>query len=150
ETISNIQRKRAKRTITATQAMTLITLVGFLRVLDTEFNAPPRLPPGDQIAQVDTPFTAASFGDNFSLVGQRAQPTKDGIDLTLPWRSDRKMSIPYSLSPLVVNPDGQPGPPPVDWQPFETRFPTTCWKPGQIVTKTRHVALPAEAAPGDY
>jgi hypothetical protein len=135
--------------VTVTQAITLITLAAFLRVMGTELNPPPAGPPSEQVA-VDPLPSPATFAGSFTLIGSRATPNGDGIDLTLSWRSDRQVATPYYLSALVVRPDGQPLPPAVNWQPFDTRYPTTCWQPGQIITETRRLPLGERPAPGSY
>ncbi len=135
--------------ITVAQAFMLITLATFLRVMGTELNPPPAVPPSGQAA-VDPLNAPATFADSFTLIGSRAVQSGDGIDLMVSWRADRQAATPYYLSALVVRPDGQPLPPAVNWQPFDTRYPVTCWRPGQIISETRHLSLTGQRLPGDY
>jgi hypothetical protein len=139
------------RLVTVTQAVTLITLVGFLRVMDTELKPPPDLPalPNGQ-ASYETLAAPATFDGSVTLVGERAVVHGDGIDLTLAWRADRQAAKPYYLSALIVGPDGQPVGKAINWQPFDTRYPLTCWKPGQLVVETRHLPLDRGVQTGDY
>lgn len=135
--------------VTATQAIMLLTMVGFLRVLSSEFKDPPLAPPEDFAqVKVDPMAAPASFDGQFTLLGMKGQPTADNkaIDLTLMWRSEKQVAVPYYLSALVVGPDSKPLPPELNWQPFDTRYPLTCWRPGQTVTET--VRLPINGAPG--
>jgi hypothetical protein len=135
--------------ITVAQAVVLITLAGFLRVMGTELNPAPGAPPSEQ-ATVDPLTEPATFANSFTLIGSRAVQTGDGLDLTLSWRADRQVAVPYYLSALVVKPDGQPLPPAVNWQPFDTRYPVTCWQPGQIITETRRLPISGSPSPGNY
>jgi hypothetical protein len=138
--------------VTAVQAITLITLAAFLRVMSTELTPPPASPPVEQAAQavIDALSTPATFAGRFTLIGAKATAAGDGIDLTLSWRADQRAAVPYYLSALIIKPDGQPLPPAADWQPFDTRYPVTCWQPGQVITETRHLSPGAALAPGAY
>lgn len=139
------------RLVTVTQAVTLITLVGFLRVMDTELKPPPDMPPlPNEQASYETLAAPATFAGGVTLVGEGAMIRGDGIDLTLAWRADRQAAKPYYLSALIVGPDGQPVGKAVNWQPFDTRYPLTCWKPGQLVVETRHLPLSGNVPAGDY
>ncbi|MEP7288419.1 MAG: hypothetical protein ABI947_21930 [Chloroflexota bacterium] len=142
---------RSAMLVTITQAIMLLTLVGFLRVLDTEFGTPPTAPPNDQASVATEALpVSATFANSFTLIGEKVVTSDNNIYLTLTWRPDQQIAIPYYLSALVVGPDGKALPPAVDWQPFETRFPMTCWKPGQTVTETRQFALGDKPPSGDY
>ncbi len=54
------------------------------------------------------------------------------------------------MSALVVRPDGQALPQAVNWQPFETRYPITCWRPDQRIVETRRLPLAQDSPPGAY
>jgi hypothetical protein len=139
------------RLVTVTQAATLITLVGFLRVMDTELKPPPDMPPPpNEQASYEMLAAPATFASSVTLVGESAVIRADGIDLTLAWRADHQVAKPYYLSALIVGPDGQPVGRAINWQPFDTRYPLTCWKPGQLVVETRHLPLGRNIPAGDY
>jgi hypothetical protein len=141
---------KVKLLITITQAVFLLTLVAFLRTVGTELTPPPTQPKGEQ-ASVDPLPVPATFAGSFVLVGWRGTPDKDGIDLTLSWRADRRASVPYYLSALIVDPDGNAISPANNWQPFDTRYPITCWSPDQVITETRHLPISGRTAKsGDY
>src|SRR5262249_37312102 len=126
--------------VTFTQAAVFLALIAFVRVLVTEFQEPPQQPPVHESAVADLP-APIKFGTSPTLIGQRGVVTPAGIDLTLSWRADRPIGYPYYLSALVVGPDGQSIPPNVTWQPFDNTYPMTCWRPGSVVTETRHLPL---------
>jgi hypothetical protein len=65
--------------------------------------------------------------------------------LILTWQARQSVDIPYYFSALLVRPDGQPVFKAVNWQPHETRYPVTCWRPGALVVDT--VALPFDSVP---
>ncbi len=138
--------------ITLAQAVTLFVLAAFLRVVDTELVPPPTEPPVIQgNAGDETSMTPVTFANSFTLIGQHGAFRDGGIDLTLTWRSDQQVAYPYYFSALIVGPDGKPIPPAVVWQPFNTAYPLTCWRPGQVLSETRHLPLSdLPPKPGDY
>jgi hypothetical protein len=140
---------RAITLVTITQAVMLITLVAFLRVMGTELNPPPDTPPGNQ-ADMDLFPSAVTFADGIDLIGRRTEVRNGNIELTLAWRAEKRSSVPYYLSALLVKPDGAPFPQAINWQPFETRYPMTCWQQGQVITETKLLPLGDTVMPGNY
>jgi hypothetical protein len=136
--------------VTAAQVITLLTVVAFLRVMDTELLPPPSQPPTAQVAVSGGLTAPVKFANSFSLIGQHSVASRDGIDLTLSWQADQQAAYPYYLSGLVVAPNGQPLQSNVVWQPFDNNYPITCWRPGQVITETRHLPIEANPPPGDY
>jgi hypothetical protein len=141
--------------VALTQALVLVTLVAFLRVIATELTPPPSPPPDDQ-TPLQAPAAPPTLGGYFTLIGWHAEPASDGtsIDLTLRWRAEARSAVPYFFSALIVGPDGQPTADAVDWQPFDTdldvpQYPVTCWVPGQTVMETRRLPL-GQSTPGEY
>ena len=132
-------------------AVQLVVMVGFLRVIGTEL-APPPTPPF--IAEPPaTQFSArAIFGEQQAeLIGYDASlsATRDTLNLTLYWRSLERFDHSYFVSAILVGEDGQPAGV-NDWLPVEGGYPTSCWRPGEIVID--HTAIPLNAAPspGNY
>jgi hypothetical protein len=60
------------------------------------------------------------------------------------------MTTPYWFAVLLVAPDGSVPLPAQVWQPVETRYPTSCWRPGEMVGDTIRLPLPNDAPPGDW
>ncbi len=60
------------------------------------------------------------------------------------------MTTPYWFSALLVGPDGAPLPNATVWQPLQTRYPTTCWLPGEQVGETVTLPLPADPQSGGW
>jgi len=147
--LSPIRASTAYMLVTVAQAITLLTVVGFLRVMDTELTLPPTAPPVTQAAVGGLP-APVNFAGNFSLIGEQAIPAGNGLDLTLSWRDDQRVSYPYYFSALIVAPDGTTPLPNVVWQPFDNNFPATCWSPGEIITETRHLPLGDQPVSGNY
>lgn len=144
-------QRSGKLLITLAQAITLITVAAFLRVIGTELTPPPQ----NIVTSSDNQALAspATFNNSITLVGMRSVPDRDGIDLTLTWRTDHPVAVPYYLSALIVKPDGQPLPSATNWQPFDTRYPMTCWQSGEVITETRHLPVGSPGstiAPGNY
>jgi hypothetical protein len=67
----------------------------------------------------------------------------------LHWEALRRNDRPYYFSAVLVGPDGRalPG---VVWQPLATRYPTTCWSPGQSVIDRIELPLGNEPPPGEW
>lgn len=133
----------AWRGLWAAQIVLLVALVSAWLVMGAPDITPhPETPPL-------LPATAAAdahFEPGFRLVGWSAETERDAIVLRLNWRSERQMTTPYFFAALPVSPDGATGQA-VVWQPHDTRYPTTCWRPGETLTDSVRVPLP-EAAPG--
>lgn len=98
---------------------------------------------------VDNPL-GVRFDPGFELLGWSAVQVGDDIDLTLNWQATRQLVEPYWFSGLIVSPDGQPVGSAFVWMPDETRYPTTCWQAGEIVTDHVTIPLPDAIEPGDY
>jgi hypothetical protein len=139
--------------VTVAQAVTLITLAAFLRTVNIELAAPPTRPPDTQAQASAEPVAApVTFARSLNLIGVRAiaNPSGRAIDLTLTWQANRWTALPYYFSALIVKPDGQPFGQAVNWQPFDTKYPTTCWAPGQVVTEKRVLPLGSDTPSGEY
>jgi len=108
---------------------------------------PPPQPPGG--AEVSQPADAV-FAESFRLVGWDARVGDQRVVLTLNWQADATMTTPYWFSALLVAPNGAPLLEAVVWQPLATRYPTTCWRPGEQVGDTVTLPLPSDAAPGEW
>ena len=90
----------------------------------------------------------ARFGDGLQLEGFSSvyDSEEEAFAVDLQWQVDGAIGAPYFFSALLVDPDGQVLPA-LDWQPFDYRYPTTCWRPGPGLIVDR-VRLPVdEVAP---
>jgi hypothetical protein len=132
--------------ITAAQAVLLIVMVACLDVVSTNFTAPPAP------AQTTVAHDAnATFGaDAFQLTGWDAQYQNGNVHLHLRWQGLSQVTTPYWFTAILVAPDGQTVN--VDpWQPGgDSRYPTTCWQPGQMVGDTISLPLPTSPEKGDW
>jgi hypothetical protein len=112
-------------------------------------NAPNMSPPPDSPGPVEANQPVdALFDDSFRLVGWDAQPTSDGLQLNLNWQVRKRMTTPYWFSALLVAPDGSLPLESQVWQALDTRYPTTCWQPGEVIGDTINLPLPNGA--GDW
>jgi hypothetical protein len=89
-------------------------------------------------------------GDSFALVGWDADVGSASVNLSLNWQSQMRVATPYWFAALLVAPDGSLPQAPTVWQGLDTRYPTSCWSPGEIVGDTIELPLPDDAAPGDW
>jgi hypothetical protein len=142
-----------RRAIELALGVQLVVMVGFLRVIGTGLAAPPvspfsTEPPAMQFA------AQASFeepgGGQAALIGYDAAlaPSGETLDLTLYWRAATRFDHAYFVGAIVLGPDGAPlGV--LDWLPVDGSYPTSCWRPGEVVID--RAAIPLDAAPsGDY
>ncbi|MHB8629637.1 MAG: ArnT family glycosyltransferase [Aggregatilineales bacterium] len=121
-----------------TQAIALLTLATFVHVMGTELTPPP----DESIGNAPPQAATNTFGNALGLVNEHSTVSSDGrsITLTLTWQARQSVDVPYFFSALLVRPDGQPVSRAVNWQPHDTRYPVTCWRPGALVIDT--VTLP--------
>ncbi len=148
--VTRLQQNRAEAWLSsAVLAIQLVIMVGFLRVIGTELAPRPAPdfvsePPAMQFV------TQTSFDGKADLIGYEANlnPTGDALDLTLYWRSTERFDPAYFVSAVVIGPEGQPlGV--NDWLPVEGGYPTSCWRPGEVVIDQASIPLDS-APPGDY
>ncbi len=143
-----LPRPRANGLLVA-QAIYMITLVAVIHATSTDLQPPPPAP------QVATSQPAdATFGEAdhplFRLIGWQGQADNGTLDLRLNWQGVSEAEIPYWFGVVLVDPNGQ-AISEKPWQPGgATRYPTTCWRPDQTVGDDVRIALPADAAPGDW
>lgn len=135
------------------QVLWLAVLALVLRtVLTTEIRVPPTY---DEVAYppMTAPFVAAraDFGDQVQLLGYQVhyEPQSQSLHLGLHWQAMQRLRVPYYFSAIAVAPDGE-----VlrsrDWQPFATRFPTTCWPEGREIVDQIELPLGQDPMPGHW
>jgi hypothetical protein len=135
------------------QAIWLLILFMVLPATGTGFEAPPAYA---EVAYARGPSPVihadAQFGESLLLEGFSSiyDAQQEAFVVDLQWRVAQALEAPYFFSALLVAPDGRVLPP-VDWQPFDYRYPTTCWRSGEEPLVDR-VQLPVdETAPdGEY
>ncbi len=69
--------------------------------------------------------------------------------LSLWWRAPDGLSQRLKVSARLVNDDGQTVAA-VDAEPVANTYPTTAWRPGEVITDVYDIPLPAGLPPGDY
>jgi hypothetical protein len=133
--------------VTVAQAAIMLAITVTLAVISSpDLTAPPTPPGGIETAQAN----GATFGSAFRLAGWDASADGSAITLRLDWQGLQQMTRPYWFSALLVAPDGTPAPQAEVWQPLQTRYPTTCWRPGEQVGEEVTLRLPPDAQPGDW
>jgi len=70
-------------------------------------------------------------------------------ELSLWWRSPGGLGQRLKVSARLVNADGQTVAA-VDAEPVANTYPTTAWRPAEVVTDVYDIPLPAGLPPGDY
>lgn len=131
----------AGKALTITQGLIAIVITLCLHVLSTEFAPPPARPPEQSFADLAGAAalpSGAVFGEAVRLndfAGQIAieraatGQAQGNLRLRLTWAPMKQMAVPYYLSLIPVAPDGQPAAAATLLQPFQQRYPTTCWNP---------------------
>jgi hypothetical protein len=95
----------------------------------------------------------AAFGDVIRLAGcdisESAVAPGDAVTVTLAWQALAEMETSYRVFVHLVSATGQ-----VlaqsDGEPAAWTRPTTGWAADEVVLDERVIALPGDAAPGDY
>lgn len=104
----------------------------------------------------EAPVQAADigFGGQIRLVGLRERAREyrpgDAVTLDLLWRAGRAPEADYTVFMHLrrASDGGQVAA--FDSPPVNGAAPTSGWAPGAVVTDTRAVQIPADAAPGEY
>ena len=135
------------RAVTVAQAFLAVALAFGWNVIEAPDVTPPPPPPGGLMAARPAD---AIFGGVFRLAAWEATVDHGEVTLRLDWQGLERVTRPYYFSALLVAPDGVPLARAVDWQPLATRYPTTCWSPGEWVGDTVRLPLPPDAMPGDW
>ena len=131
------------------QAALLVALVMSWDVVNAPDMLPPPAPPGSVSVSADRQVNAV-FGESVNMVGWDAQIDGDSVIVSLNWQAQKRVATPYWFAGLLVAPDGSLPQQPVVWQAVDTRYPTTCWRPGEIVGDVIHLPLPDGAQAGDW
>jgi len=94
-----------------------------------------------------------NFADEMLLLGYSGMPTSiapgQRLHLTLYWQILTGPKEDYSLSFLLVGPDGAPWGQ-TDVVPFNGFYPMSRWEPGTIVAQAVSISLPYACPPGQY
>jgi 4-amino-4-deoxy-L-arabinose transferase-like glycosyltransferase len=120
-----------------------------------------RLPASDkpaQLAGVEGLSEVASFGEAIRLLGFSVEsPTAapgDRVELTLFWEALAPLDEDYTVFAHLLGEYNPATQGPVwtghDSQPDGGHYPTSSWKPGEIVLDVHHLAIPGDAPPGVY
>ena len=78
-------------------------------------------------------LTDINFGNFFRLEGYTLAPTSEGLKILLFWRAIESPDSDYTLFVHIVNSDDQIVAQ-KDGQPFNGRYPTSTWPPGETVS----------------
>ncbi|MCY4411823.1 MAG: hypothetical protein OXC27_15310 [Caldilineaceae bacterium] len=91
-------------------------------------------------------LTDMNFGNFFSLEGYTLAPNSEGLKIDFYWRAIESPDSDYTLFVHIVNSDDQIVAQ-LDGQPFNGRYPTSTWPPGELFVEERF--LPA-VPDGEY
>jgi hypothetical protein len=145
---------RQRSLLAAGQGFWLIAMALVLRPVSTVEIRPP--PSYTDLANSPMPepilATDASFGGQLRLIGYQAryEPESQTLRLALHWQGIEPTRKPYYFSAIPVAPGRAGALPSTNWQPFATRFPTTCWPAGTEVVDQVELPLGSEPPSGDW
>ena len=94
--------------------------------------------------------TSVQFGDAFRLVGWKGTGSGSTITFDFAFQSLRQLDRPYNISILPVAPDGSTPIPALVWQPHPTTYPTTCWRPDQVIGESIRIDAPETLMEGEW
>lgn len=110
-------------------------------------NMVPFLVPGDAQRVRTDELSEFSFGDRITLAGISVQPDEDGLIISLTWQADDNMPVDYTAFIHLIDQSGnlvaQTDRPPIG-------YPTSDWRPGEIITDRFRLDFPANLEPGNY
>jgi hypothetical protein len=97
----------------------------------------------------------ALFDDRIALMGYdlplgATARAGDTLSVTFTWQSRAAMDVNYTLFVHLAPSFDSPPVAQEDAQPCDNSYPTTWWSPGENVEEYRHIAIPADAPPGQY
>lgn len=141
--------RRPAWVVAAALGLQLVVMVAFLRVLDTELSLPPTSAPRGGTLMASRP-AEASFGGVTTLVAFDGLPAADvqALDVSFIWQPERRFDHPAYAGVIVLGPEGEAlGV--QDWLVGGEIYPTTCWRPGELVGDWVRVSLD-EMPPGEY
>jgi hypothetical protein len=105
---------------------------------------------GQAEVKLDQPVTAEISLRGYTL--SRPPHTGSGpapVRLTLFWQAASPLTTSLKISARLLNPAGEAAAT-VDAVPVHFAYPTTAWRPGEIVADVYDLALPVDAPPGSY
>lgn len=113
----------------------------------TEVWVDPAAPDISQLPTEAVPVSAV-FNNEIELVGYKLQ-TKDGIDLTLYWRSLQEVAQDYTVFVHLTDAQGQllSG---EDSPPVQGQAPTSRWQINQVIEDRHHLQMSENFPPGKY
>ncbi len=102
----------------------------------------------DRVYAVPTVGTAvdALFGDEVRLLGYERLPDAGGAQLTLYWQAEAQPRQDYTVFVHALNADGTCCAWQADALPRGGAYPTTRWRPGEVVADSYTISVP----PGEY
>ena len=92
----------------------------------------------------------ASFGGEITLVGYNLSGNDGAHALELVWQAEAKPTADYTVFVHVLRPDGTCCAWQSDAMPRGGAYPTSRWRPGEVVVDAYEIVLPADRPPGEY
>jgi 4-amino-4-deoxy-L-arabinose transferase-like glycosyltransferase len=90
------------------------------------------------------------FGNEIVLLGYNLSPNADGYVLDLIWQAQTEPAADYTVFVHALYPDGTCCAWQQDAMPRQNSYPTSRWRPGEVVVDSYQITLPADAEAGAY
>jgi hypothetical protein len=125
--------------LAGTQAALLVALTAAIASMGPGFTRPQPPPPIETTRSANAAFTNES-GGAFRLVGWDGSVRGGSLELRLNWVPVEPSAAPIWFGAVLVGSDGTTLP--VDaWQPAGASYPTTCWRPDDLIGDSITIAL---------
>ncbi len=133
-------------------AYSLDAVTGAMRV-DGELTSLVRVgQPSEEVPDLPRPADLEPV-PGLQLLGYGLRPHGDHgqewVRLRLWWRAPQGLAEPFKVSARLVNASGQTVAV-IDSEPVARTYPTTAWRPGEVVADAYEIRLPVGTPPGDY
>ena len=129
-----------------TQAFYALAILLFIPTIGTGMVQPPQSPPEIENPQISIE-TSILFDDVLRLTGfgGRLDNSKNDLVIDLRWQVESRSEEPYYFAVIPVAPDGEPYQESYVFQPFDSDYPVTCWKPGSSIMERVRIPLKSES-----
>lgn len=137
-------------------ALCLQALLTFVMLFSIEPHAfgdsvQPPPPPSVAVSRPSDTLFRSSRGEAIRLTGWDAEVAGSALTLSLQFESVAQPLDEYLLGAVFVAPDGTSyGTPPFQPAFDQTVYPTSCWRPGQVIGLRTALTLPADAPHGEW
>ncbi len=131
----------------------LLTFNAFLRVVNTGLANVPTIEITGSLPLAAEQKITTAFGDHIYLRGYNVFPTAispgGAVSVTLYWQTNGRLDTMYTVFNHLINAEGELAAQ-QDGMPLNNTWPTTCWRPGEMIADTHTITIDHDTPPGTY